>query len=87
MMTAVPIEPEHLMRRLPKNNRHRVSAHPTGASFANSDRPTGREGASSANSNRSTGRKGRGGFMEPGVHASPMAGGTIHMLGGLPRLV
>ena len=75
MTAAVPTEPERLMRRLPRNGRHGLFARPTGrVSSANSDRPIGREGG--------------GGFTEPGAHASPIAGGTIHMpTGGRPDLV
>ena len=68
MTTSVPTEPEHLMRRLPRNSRHRLFARPTDASSANSARPAGREGG--------------GGFMELGAHATPVVGGTIHMLAG-----
>ena len=64
MTHAVPIEPKRLMRRLPRNSHHGLSARPTGALSTNSGRPAGREGGD--------------GFTEPEAHASPMPAGTTH---------
>ena len=66
MTIAVLTEPERLMRRLPRNSCHGLSARPTGAISANSHRLVGREGG--------------GGFTEPRAHVSPMPARTIHML-------
>ena len=65
MTHVVSTEAERLLRRLPRNNRHGLSARPIGALSANSDRPAGSAG--------------RGAFTEPVAHASPMPAATIHM--------
>ena len=68
MTHAIPTEPERLMRRLPRNSRHGLSPHLTGAVSGNSARPTRREGGD--------------GFTEPEAHASRMPAGTTQTAAG-----
>ena len=62
MAHAVATEPKRLMRRVPRTNRHGLSARPTNSLCANYGRPAGKEGGD--------------GFTEPAAHALPVPVGT-----------
>ena len=73
MMSPVPIEPIHPMRRMHRNNCERVSALPTNAS------PT--------NSGPAIGRKGGGCFTGLGTDLTFVVGGTtLHIVGRPGRI-